>query len=345
MSGSRPAAARRSPVVPLATFLVLAYGFSWWPWPLADLAARPDTALMIPVGPSLAAVLVLAWTSGRAGMRDLLRSVVRVRLGRWWGVILLPPLVAAVSAGVAVAAGASAPPLGDAVSVLAASVIAFPVLLVLGGPLGEELGWRGYVLPTLLRHVGPVTATLLLVPMWLVFHLPLIIGRPERYGVPWALMVVGFAFTLTWLQLRTGSVGLAVVFHAVINSSSAAAVQSFATVDRPLVWKVMAGLWLTVGLALAVGPLRASSMTSSSATGPRLPSMLNGPFGRAGHLGPWSRCTPPPREADRGGEPARAVRGPRRGRVRPPAGAGRAEPPRSAGPVRRSRRSEQSVDR
>jgi membrane protease YdiL (CAAX protease family) len=256
-------------------FLVLAYGLSWWPWPLIDRAAQPDAALMIPIGPSLAALLVLAWTSGRAGVRALLRSVVHMRLGRWWAVVVLPPLVAAAGAGVALAAGASAPSAGDVMSVLAASVIAFPVLLVLGGPLGEELGWRGYVLPTLLRHVGPVTATLLLTPMWLVFHLPWIINRPERYGIPWALMVVGFAFTLTWLQSRTGSVGLAVLFHAVVNSSSAVAVQSFATVDRPLVWNAMAGLWLAVGLALAVGPLRAPSMTSPPPPGAQLSRMVS----------------------------------------------------------------------
>lgn len=273
MSDPATAAGRRPPYLTLAVFLALAYGLSWWPWPLADLAARPDAALMIPIGPSIAALLVLAGTSGRRGVRALLRSAVHVRIGRWWFAIALPPVTAAVAAGLALAAGAGTPTAGHAVSVLATSLIALPILLVVGGPLGEELGWRGYVLPALLRHVTPITATLLLVPMWLAFHLPWIINRPERYGAAWALMLTGFALTMTWLHLRTGSVALAVVFHAAVNSSAAVAVQSFATADRPLVWNLLAALWLAIGGVLAAGPLRAAARPRPDTSPPAVPSV------------------------------------------------------------------------
>ena len=49
----------------------------------------------------------------------------------------------------------------------------FLLILVLGGPMGEEFGWRGLVLPLLLRRWSPLLASLLLVVLWLVWHLPL----------------------------------------------------------------------------------------------------------------------------------------------------------------------------
>jgi membrane protease YdiL (CAAX protease family) len=128
----------------LVLFLVLAYGLSWWPWPLGDLAARPDTALMVPIGPSIAAVVMVFWLHGRAAGRALLRALVHVRVGRWWLVLLIPVGVAVAAAGLAVLAGAPAPPAADVLAAAAAAVISAPLVAVVAGPLGEELGWRGY---------------------------------------------------------------------------------------------------------------------------------------------------------------------------------------------------------
>jgi hypothetical protein len=61
---------------------VLAYGLSWWPWPLGDRAARPGTALMVPIGPSIAALILVFWLHGRAAGRALLCALVHVRAGR-----------------------------------------------------------------------------------------------------------------------------------------------------------------------------------------------------------------------------------------------------------------------
>lgn len=71
---------------------------------------------------------------------------------------------------------------------LLVAVAVLPLIALAAGPLGEEIGWRGYLLPRLLRGRPPLAATLLLLPCWIIFHLPLILTHPDRYGLPWALL-------------------------------------------------------------------------------------------------------------------------------------------------------------
>jgi len=169
---------------------------------------------------------------------------------------VIPLPVAATTAVVTVLAGA-APPAGTDVASALASFAVLPLTMIVGGPLGEELGWRGYLLPHLLRRHAPITATLILLPFWLGFHLPLMLTIPDRYGVWWMLTLTGFAFTMTWLHLRSGgSVLLAIVFHAVANTATGAAIQLFALPDRTVAARTAAILWLLVGVVVAVIALR-----------------------------------------------------------------------------------------
>jgi uncharacterized protein len=63
---------------PLLVFFVLAYVFSWWPWPLYALGLAPGTILGF--GPFLAALVVLALTRGKVGILELLKRMVRWRV-------------------------------------------------------------------------------------------------------------------------------------------------------------------------------------------------------------------------------------------------------------------------
>jgi len=49
----------------------------------------------------------------------------------------------------------------------------YPIILIIGGPLGEEIGWRGYVLPRLLKQKSGLAANGIIFLMWTVWHLPL----------------------------------------------------------------------------------------------------------------------------------------------------------------------------
>src|SRR5918997_3209201 len=84
-------------------YFVLAFAFTGFFWTLAALGARhvipafPGLTVIGTLGPLVAAVLITAQESGRAGLRSLLGRVVRWRVAPiWYGVASLGPIVLAL---------------------------------------------------------------------------------------------------------------------------------------------------------------------------------------------------------------------------------------------------------
>lgn len=102
-------------------------------------------------------------------------------------------------------------------------MVSFAFNLILGGSLGEEVGWRGYFLPALLRRYGPLYASLILGLVWAIWHLPVDLAGGFGFGGP-AAIVFRIVWTLpitvifTWLYLRSGgSLLVALFLHTSIN--------------------------------------------------------------------------------------------------------------------------------
>jgi membrane protease YdiL (CAAX protease family) len=98
------------------------------------------------------------------------------------------------------------------------------LLITFIGSLGEEAGWRGYALPQLQRRFSPLTATLILAPLWFLWHLPqfAIIATYRDFGpAAYIGMFLGLtcgAIVLSWLYNRSGgSILLVIVWHDVYN--------------------------------------------------------------------------------------------------------------------------------
>ncbi len=92
---------------------------------------------------------------------------------------------------------------------------------LLGGPLGEEPGWRGYALPRLEARFGAVRATVLLGILWTGWHLPLflIAGWESLPLWSYGLVLIGVSTIMTWsTNLARFSVLPAVVMHAAFNT-------------------------------------------------------------------------------------------------------------------------------
>ena len=92
---------------------------------------------------------------------------------------------------------------------------------LLGGPLGEEPGWRGYALPRLETALGPVRGSLLLGLLWTGWHLPLFLYPGWSSSPLWiyVLFLTGQSLLLTYgTNLAGFGIVTPVAMHAAFNT-------------------------------------------------------------------------------------------------------------------------------
>jgi len=226
-------------------------------WPLLILGA---------FAPSTVALWLTARADGSPGTRALLRRVLSWRVGaRWYGFAL--GYMAAIKLAVAlvhrVATGAW-PRFGQEAwyVILAATVVA----TVFGGPVGEEIGWRGYALPRLAARFGLARGSVLLGPIWACWHLPLFfIPGLDQYGQSfpvYVLQVIALSIAMAWLYGHTnGSLLLAMLMHSAVNQSKdivpsavPAAMNPLALSTSLVAWLTIALLWISAGYFLVRMP-------------------------------------------------------------------------------------------
>jgi len=93
--------------------------------------------------------------------------------------------------------------------------------------LGEEYGWRGYLLPRLLP-LGEIRATVLVALMWGPWHVPLLLAGLNYPGVnPWLAIlvflftVVALSFAYTWFYVASSGSVLVVALLQQSNNTFA----------------------------------------------------------------------------------------------------------------------------
>ena len=231
---------------PLISFFVMAFAFSWiaWsPWVLSEdgagllpyelsgVAAGLLNAAAILVGPTLSAFIMTGITEGREGIRRLLRRIVLWQVGFRWYLFALVGIPVVMALGTVILPGGLAALLaligpGYVLSYLGT----FVLVTILGGPLFEEPGWRGFALPRLQPLHGPLVGTLILGVLWALWHLPefMVPSWAESSGgsgflaiVKFVCIAIAFAIVTTWVFNNTkGSVLMAILVHASIDTFS-----------------------------------------------------------------------------------------------------------------------------
>ncbi|MEV5053606.1 CPBP family intramembrane glutamic endopeptidase [Arthrobacter sp. LAR12-1-1.1] len=208
----------------LPAFFVLAFAISWCSWPLYAAGLMPQFEFL-PVGPLVAALIIIGLAEGRAGFRVWARRLIRWRVGwAWYAVALLLPAMLALLTGFAnMALGAAAPGLAEVTWSGLLAVFAVRLVNPMDGPLGEEPGFRGYAVPLLQARWTPLRSAALLGVVVSLWHLPLVLfGQLSLIGLPTTFAIT---FLYVWLFNRTGgSVLLTFLFH---NSQGTFTVGSF----------------------------------------------------------------------------------------------------------------------
>ncbi len=199
---------------PVLSFILIAIG---WTWPLAALIDRSMAfPLLALFGPCVAAIIVLYATRGRAGFIQLANKFRLCRRLLPWGIVaFLLPLVLLIPLWLLHTWWWGAVEF----KMNALSLLSFVLALLI---VGEEVGWRGFLLPYLLQRYSPLTSSLIVGVVWALWHLPnFLLPSYPHYGLPFSaflLTTVAFSFLFTWLYLNTaGSLVIAIIFHAALN--------------------------------------------------------------------------------------------------------------------------------
>lgn len=283
-----------SPRVPwgaVAVFTILSFGLAWLiclPLWLGRGLAEPSSVFLLPLmmfTPAVAAVVVTF------AMRVPARGERAAFLGLWplrpakrvvWLIVLgwlAPPVIVAL--GVLLSAALGFVQLDLAFSGLAAQLESAlppgtpmpPIALVVGAQIamipvgalansvlafGEELGWRGWLLPAL-RPAGTWPALILSGVIWGLWHSPVILlgynfGRTDVTGV---LFMVGgcvaWGVLLGWLRLRSASLWPAVIAHGALNAAGGLVLLFAATQpDLALAGPLGVAGWIVAAVIVAV---------------------------------------------------------------------------------------------
>lgn len=90
--------------------------------------------------------------------------------------------------------------------------------------IGEEIGWRGFLVPRLLPLIGFTRTSILSGLIWAIWHYPVLLfadynsGTPAWYGLTcFTILLVATSFIYTWFRMRSGSLWTGVFLHASHN--------------------------------------------------------------------------------------------------------------------------------
>jgi uncharacterized protein len=215
-------------------FILTAYAVSWLVWLglaqhsdrvihvdlfhiRADLPFNLLVRLLGNVGPGLAAIAVALSNGGRAEVQLVMRRLVPRLSDSGW--VLFAIAVPILSATLAVYW--TSPDL----TVLRNSTTLSHWLLVFVfnlpfGPLFEEIGWRGYLLPNLQGRFTPAVASLMVGVIWGPWHTPLYARDGGVYLFLFFLYVLGMSVLFSWFFNISGqSLFVTVCLHASFNAT------------------------------------------------------------------------------------------------------------------------------
>lgn len=273
VAGKATEGPRSQPLAGFAVYAAAVFVVAWILWYTADLIGRQLGAgfgvrsiLYLP-GTFAPAMVALAFAFHRvSNAHSLLASVTHwnVRVG-WYAFALV------FMAGVKLLAA-------SAHRILVGSWPEFgtvPLVLMFGAALmsapfqvGEELGWRGYALPLLMKRFGVGAAGLLLGLVWALWHLPLFfLPGADMVGQPlpvFVISVTALSVVMAVVWHRTGgSLPVLMLMHAAVNNTTGVVPAAGLVADQfSLEATPMA--WLTAGI-----------LSSAAVVAAALPSPVN----------------------------------------------------------------------
>ena len=226
----------------LLVFLILTFLWSWILWIiglnyLSDGINQESTGKFLVFffvgiyGPTISGIITTLFYDGLKGLFELIKKVFiwKVPLINYIYIILLPLIFVII--GIALYSQF----IGEIGDFDKMAFLSIPTILLAGlyaGPSGEELGWRGFLLPELQKKYTNLKSAIIIGFIWFIWHIPLwwapfgtlVSGESISFlpVITYFLMLMCLSIIITWLVINSkGSVLVAILFHLSINAGIA----------------------------------------------------------------------------------------------------------------------------
>lgn len=223
--------------VSIYKFFGLTIFISWTLWSPLYIWEEINEFWVLPGawGPTIAAILLTLVNSGKVGLKKLFKKLLiwKVNIKYYLFAIFGLLVIGLISVTVYGLLGGKLPEItwvlegiGLENEDFGLALLLLPVFYLvntlLGGPIAEELGWRGYAQELLQNKYNPNVSGLIIGFMWSVWHLPLFIFLPKAVGsMPiwfYIPLMISMGLVFSWLYNKTnGSVLLAILLHGGMN--------------------------------------------------------------------------------------------------------------------------------
>jgi len=217
---------------PALSLLLLAMILGFAPALAVAVGWLPPAAMQLGALSSSLAAIVLVLIEGRKGaLRELLGRALIWRVGiRWWIFALFFMIVPSV-ASLYLYNLLGGPGVDWSRLQPLYKIVPMFIFLTIAAGIGEEFGWRGFLLPRLQARHNALVSGLIVGVAWAVWHIPLFfIKGTSQYEqqleggllpaiLGYSAFVIANSVLFTWLFNNTrGSVLLAAVFHGASNT-------------------------------------------------------------------------------------------------------------------------------
>ena len=214
---------------PLLWFFILTFSITWglaviyfvananFDEPFGKMSITHPVFIVAVWGPNIAALIIVAVTGGWFAVLKLLKRFIPIRINAFWYLLVLAlfPVTGFIINLLT----------GDLVRLMEMplkEIIDLSLAILISGPLGEELGWRGYALSQMLEKYSAVVAGVILGLIWGLWHLPsfFMSGLPQKgLQIPvFILAAVAVSVFVTWIFVNTRkNIFMIFLLHYAVN--------------------------------------------------------------------------------------------------------------------------------
>jgi len=217
-------------------FIIIVYFSSWLFWiPLINKGHFPfSNNLLLMAGiymPSIIGILMTKMFARKTSLIQIMKSLFhfKIQLKEYLFILGYFPIMIGLSFSFMKIIGIPLTGLNYPIKVFP---LVFFYILVLQGPLGEEFGWRGFLMDWLMMISNPMMSSLILGVIWSFWHLPLFLidgtiqfQMMEKFSlIPtlsgYLIYTICISLLITIVYLRTNkSVWAAILFHTIANTT------------------------------------------------------------------------------------------------------------------------------